>query len=72
MNARRDRRLAKLEQKRRPAARVLYAWRHSLKETAKEAIARNFPSGLPRDARLVICSWQVAGSCENPISQGIG
>jgi hypothetical protein len=38
-------------------------------ETTKEAIARNFPGGLPRDARLVICSWQVAGSPENPISE---
>ena len=66
MNANRDRRLAKLEQAKReqeprPAARVLYAWRNGPAETTEEAIARNFPRGLPADARLVICSWQATG-----------
>ena len=74
MNASHDRRLSKLEQaklegKRRPAARILYVWRNGPAETTKEAIARNFPGGSPADARLVICSWQVAGSLENPISE---
>ena len=64
MNASHDRRLSKLEQaklegKRRPAAKVFYVWRNQT-ETTKEAIARSFPNGLPTDARLVICSWQVA------------
>lgn len=66
MNASHDRRLAKLEQARleqepRPAAKVLYAWRNGPAETTNEAIAGNFPGGLPTNARLVICSWQVTG-----------
>ena len=66
MNASHDRRLArleqaKLEQERRPSARVFYVWRNAPAETTEEAIARHFPGGLPADARLVICSWQVAG-----------
>ena len=74
MNASHDRRLtkleqAKLEQERRPAARVLYAWRNGPAETAEAASARTFPGGLPRDARLVVCSWQIAGERENPISK---
>ena len=74
MNASRDRRIArlehaKLEQERRPAAKVFYVWRNAPTETTEEAIARTFPHGLPADARLVICSWQVAGSLENPISE---
>ena len=76
MNASHDRRLSKLEQanlegKRWPAGRIIYVWRHAGSETAEQAIARSFPGGLPRGARLVICSWQVAGSCENPISPGV-
>ena len=61
VNASHDRRLTKLEQERRPAANVLYVWRNAPAETTEEAIARHFPGGLPADARLVICSWQVAG-----------
>ena len=74
VNASYDKRLAKLEQarleqERRPASRVLYVWRNSPKATTKAAIARTFPDGLPRNARLVVCSWQVAGERENPISE---
>jgi hypothetical protein len=74
MNASHNRRLArleqaKLEQERRPAANVLYVWRNAPTGTTEAAIARTFPHGLPADARLVICSWQVAGSLENPISE---
>ena len=58
MNGRRDRRLAKLEQDRRPAVRILYVWRDGLMKSAKKTIARRFPKGLPAGARLVICSWQ--------------
>jgi hypothetical protein len=61
MNASQDRRLTRLERERRTAARVMYVWRNSQTETTKAAIARRFPDGFPRDARLVICSWQVAG-----------
>jgi hypothetical protein len=61
MNSNRDRRLAKLEQHRRPAARILYVWRNAPMESAEEAIARRFPAGVPAGAHLVICSWQVAG-----------
>jgi hypothetical protein len=69
MNAIHDRRLTKLEQKRRPAVRVLYVWRNGPAETTKEAIARHFPGGLPADARLVICSWQVAGKSKQQRSR---
>jgi hypothetical protein len=69
VNASRDRRLARLEQERRPAAKVFHVRRNAPTETTKAAIARTFPHGLPADARLVICSWQVAGSLENPISE---
>jgi len=68
MNTGRDKRLAKLEQKRRPRARTFYVWRDAPMETAKQAIARHFPEGVPAGARLVICSWQV-GEPGNPISQ---
>ena len=61
MNASHDRRIARLEQERRPAANVYYVWRNAPAETTEEAIARHFPGGLPADARLMICSWQVAG-----------
>jgi hypothetical protein len=64
VNASHDRRLTKLEQERRPAANVLYVWRNAPTETTEEAIARAFPDGLPKDAQLVICSWQVAGKSE--------
>ena len=69
MNASHDRRIARLEQKRRPAANVFYVWRNAPMESAEEAIARTFPHGLPADARLVVCSWQVAGSLENRASE---
>jgi hypothetical protein len=68
MNASRDRRLARLEQAkreqarleqdRRPAAAILYVWRDAGIESAKKAIARRCPQGVPPGARLVICSWQ--------------
>ncbi len=58
MNGNRDRRLAKLEQDRQPAAKILYVWRDGPTESAEEAIARRFPAGVPAGARLVICSWQ--------------
>jgi hypothetical protein len=60
MNGGRDKRLAKLERHRRPPARTFYVWRNAPTESAKEAIARRFPEGIPPGARLVICSWQVA------------
>ena len=74
MNASHDRRLTRLEQAKqeregRPAARIFYVWRNRPAETAEAAIARTFPDGLPTDARLVICSWQVAGERENPIAR---
>jgi hypothetical protein len=66
MNGGHDKRVAKLEQERGPAARVLFVWRDSPRETTEQAIARRFLSGLPADAQLVICSWQLAGEGENP------
>jgi hypothetical protein len=69
MNGSHDKRLAKLEQERRLAARVLHIWRDRPTETTKEAIARSFPGGVPADARLVICSWQIAGEREHQIAE---
>jgi hypothetical protein len=74
MNASHDRRIARLEQAKleregRPAANVFYVWRNAPMESAEEAIARRFPAGVPADARLVVCSWQIPGSLENPISE---
>jgi hypothetical protein len=68
MNGGHDKRVAKLEQERRPAARVLYVWCNAPTETTDEAIARSFPAGVPADTRLVIFSWQVAGEGESPIA----
>ena len=61
MNAGHDKRLAKLEQERRPSAKTLIVWRDRPGETTQQAIARSFPHGVPADARLVICSWQFDG-----------
>jgi hypothetical protein len=62
MNTSRGRRLEKLEQKRRPRGKIIYAWRDAPRESAARAIARRCPKGAPSGARLVICSWQVHGT----------
>jgi hypothetical protein len=64
MNGGRDKRLGKLELKRRPVARTFYLWRDGAGETLEQAIARSFPDGVPQGARLVIYSWQ---SAEGPV-----
>jgi len=54
MSGNHNKRLVKLEQDRRPAAKVLYVWRDRPGETTAQAIARSFPDGVPEGARLVI------------------
>jgi len=64
MNGSRDKRLATLEQARaehEQRSRTFCVWRDAPMETAKAAIARHFPKGVPAGARLVVCSWQVGG-----------
>jgi hypothetical protein len=68
MNGGHDKRVAKLEQERRPAARVFFVWLDGPRQTTQQAIARRFPAGVPAHTRLVICSWRVAGQRENPIA----
>ena len=68
MSGSQDKRIAKLEQERRPAARVLYVWRDRPGETTEQAIARSYPGGVPADARLIVFSWQFAGEGESPIA----
>jgi hypothetical protein len=61
MKAGHERRLAKLEQERRPAAEVLVIWWNAPQETREEAIARSFPDGVPADAEVVTVKWLLAG-----------
>jgi hypothetical protein len=58
MSGNRDKRLAKLERKRRPAGETFIVWRDRAKGwTEEEAIARRFPEGVPRGAQIVLFSW---------------
>jgi hypothetical protein len=66
MNTNRDRRIARLEQDRRPKGKIIYAWRDAPLESAKQAIARRCPKGVPSGARLVICSWRADGKPLQP------
>ena len=70
MNTSRDRRVSKLEQKRKPRAKIIYAWRNAPRESAARAIARRCPKGVPSGARLVICSWQAAPPAKIPPADG--
>jgi hypothetical protein len=56
-SGRQEKRIAKLEQERRPAAKVLCVWRDRPGETTAQAIARSFPDGVPAGARLAVCSF---------------
>jgi hypothetical protein len=68
MSGSKEKRVAELEQDRRPAPIVLYVWRDRPGETTEQAIARRFPDGVPAGARLVICSWRFAGEGEKPVA----
>jgi len=70
MNTSRDRRLARLEQTRRPRRKIIYVWRNAPRETAARAIARRCPKGVPSGTRLVICSWQAASPANIPPAGG--
>ena len=58
MSSARDKRISRLEQKRRPRTKVIVAWRNTPEESDEQAIARRCPNGVPANASLVICSWQ--------------
>ena len=58
MSGNRDKRLAKLERKRRPAAKTVFVWLdRAAGWTQEEAIARSFPDGEPPGAQIVFISW---------------
>lgn len=54
----RDKRISRLEQKRRPRPKVIVAWRNAPGESDEQAIARRCPKGVPANACLIVCSWQ--------------
>ena len=60
MNGGRDKRLGKLELKRRPVARTFYLWRDGAGETLEQVIARSFPDGKPPGAQIRFISWMTA------------
>jgi len=61
MSSGRDKRISRLEQKRRPRAKVIVAWHDAPRESEEQAIARRCPKGVPANASLVICSWEIPG-----------
>lgn len=58
MSGDRDKRITKLEQKRKPRPKLIVAWRDAPRESEEQAIARRCPKGVPANAKLVICSWE--------------
>jgi hypothetical protein len=61
MSGSRQKRLAKLERKRRPAERGVLLWYDAARETAEQATARRFPEGVPPGVRLHIFRWLTKG-----------
>jgi hypothetical protein len=58
MSGNRDKRLAKLERKRRPEGETFVIWRNRAAGwTYEEAIARRFPDGVPPGAKISFFSW---------------
>jgi hypothetical protein len=56
MSGSRDRRLAKLERRRPAAGGIVLVWRVE-NETEEEAIARDFPHGVPPGVQPRIIRW---------------
>ena len=55
------RRLIRLEQEATPAMRVAHVWICPEEETEEQAIARQFPDGVPADVRVVLVRWLTPG-----------
>jgi hypothetical protein len=69
-----DKRIAKLERKRRPA-KIIMIWQDREKGwTQEEAIARAYPEGVPPGAQIMLLSWptraEVKAAEENRASLG--
>jgi hypothetical protein len=61
MNGPRHKRLAMLRRKHRPGERTVILWYDAEEETREQAIARRFPKGVPRGARLIVLRWLTEG-----------
>ena len=62
MGSRLGHRLNRLEQEMRPAMRVAYVWwKGPDEETKEQAIAQQFPDGVPADVRVVLVRWLTPG-----------
>jgi hypothetical protein len=65
MNGARQKRIAKLLRKRRPAERTVLLWYDAERETREQAIARRFPKGVPPRMRLLILRWLTESESES-------
>jgi hypothetical protein len=65
MNETRQKRIAKLLRKRRPAERTVLLWYDAERETGERAIARRFPKGVPPRMRLLILRWLTEDESES-------
>jgi hypothetical protein len=63
MNRSQDGRLTKLERRRPPAAGTVLVWCHE-NETEAQAIARDFPDGVPPGVQPRIIRWIRPGESE--------
>jgi hypothetical protein len=62
MGSRLGRRLSRLEREVTPAMRDAYVWWECPEEETKEqAIAQQFPDGVPADVRVVLLRWLTPG-----------
>jgi hypothetical protein len=61
MNEGRERRLARLERRRRRKPRRIIVWWDAARETADQAMARQFPEGPPEDAEILFVRWLIPG-----------
>jgi hypothetical protein len=65
MSGKKDKRLAKLERKRRPAAKIVMVWYdRAAGWTEEEAIARAFPEGEPPGVQIMLLSWMTAADAK--------
>ena len=67
MSGNRDKRLGKLERKRRPAGETFIVWRDRARgETQEQAIARRFPDGVPPGAQIIHIGWLTDDDPKDP------
>ena len=65
MNGAQDRRLAKLERRQPPADGIVFVWCGE-NETEAQAIARDFPDGVPPGVQPRIIRWLRPGETPAP------